>query len=196
MGKPSIVAVALCAAFAVTGFSAYAQDAAQAAPNPPAQSSASAKPKVKVWTDDNIDSLRTPADDYQIQQRQEQQAQQAATQKAAAEAAADASATAGPAPKSVTQADSMIAAKKQALSEQQGYLQRLQKDLNNPNNSAFDQMRLNWRMKSHTASAQQTQDQLKQLEDERAALAKKEAEEKAKNAPSGSTSSTGDSSAQ
>jgi hypothetical protein len=73
----------------------------------------------------------------------------------------------------------MIAQKKNELANQQSYLQRLQKDMNNPDNSSVDQMRLDWRMKSHTASAEQTESQLKQLEDEKAALAKKEAAEKA-----------------
>lgn len=191
MGKTSIVAVAFFAAVAFTGTAAFAQDAVQTAPNPAAQSSPAQKPKVKVWTDDNIDSVRTPADDYQIQQEQQREAQQAVAQENAKTAAVEAAAKAGPAPKTVKQADSMIAAKKQTLADQQQYLQRVQKDLNNPNNSAFDQMRLNWRLKSHTATAQQTQAQLKQLEDERAALAKQEAAEKAAVGASGGSSSAG-----
>lgn len=191
MGKTSIVAVAFFAAVAFTGTAAFAQDAVQTAPNPAAQSSPAQKPKVKVWTDDNIDSVRTPADDYQIQQEQQREAQQAVAQENAKTAAVEAAAKAGPAPKTVKQADSMIAAKKQTLADQQQYLQRVQKDLNNPNNSAFDQMRLNWRLKSHTATAQQTQAQLKQLEDERAALAKQEAAEKAAAGASGGSSSAG-----
>jgi colicin import membrane protein len=177
MEKSWLVAVGIAAALALAGSSAFAQEAAQTAPKQQAQEQAGKKPK--VWTDDNIDSVRTPADDFQIQQDKEQEAQQAAAKKAAAQAAAQAAAKAGPTPKTVTQADSMIAQKKSDLANQQAYLQRLQKDMNNPGNSSLEQTRLDWRLKSHSASAEQTQAQLKQLEDEKAALAKKEADEKA-----------------
>lgn len=176
MQKISIVAIAAFAAVTLAGTSALAQDAAPAASQPQAQTQAAKKPK--VWTDDNIGAVRTPADDYQQQEQQQQQAQQAAAAKAEAEAAAQTRAVAGPAPKTVQQADSMITAKKSELADQQKYLQSVQKDASNPNNSDIDNMRLDWRLKSHTASEQQTQAQLKQLEDERAALAKKEAAEK------------------
>jgi hypothetical protein len=177
MEKRWLIAVGLVAALALAGSSALAQDASQTAPKTQAQSPAPKKPK--VWTDDNIDSVRTPSDDFQIQQAKAQEAQQAAAKKSAAQAAAQAAANAGPTPKTAKQADSMIAQKKNELANQQSYLQRLQKDMNNPDNSSVDQMRLDWRMKSHTASAEQTESQLKQLEDEKAALAKKEAAEKA-----------------
>jgi len=179
MKKLSMLAVALFAGLTITGTTALAQDAAQPASgtHPPTQSAK----KPKVWTDDNIASVRTPADNFEIQQEQEEEAQQAK-----AEAAAQAASVAEPAPKTVQQADSKIAAKKQQLADQQQYLQRLQKDVNNPNNSSLDQLRLNWRLKSHTASEQQTEAQLKQLESEKAALAKKEAAEAAKKKPSDS----------
>jgi short subunit dehydrogenase-like uncharacterized protein len=170
MKKRSILAIALFAGLAITGTIAPAQDAAQSASGAQPQTQSAKKPK--VWTDDNIASIRTPADNFEIQQEQEEEAQRAQAAKAAAQAAE----AAGPAPKTVQQADSMIAAKKQQLVDQQQYLQRLQKDVNNPNNSSLDQLRLNWRMKSHTASEQQTQAQLKQLEDQKAALAKAAAE--------------------
>jgi hypothetical protein len=186
MTKTSFVAVALFAV-ALAGSSAVAQDAAPSSAKPQAQTAAQKKPK--VWTDDNIDSVRTPADDYQIQQQIQQQEQQQAQQAAAQKAAAQAAAVSGPTPKSVKQADSMIAAKKRDLADQQQYMQRLQKDASNPNNSDVEQMRLNWRVKSHTASEEQTQAQLKQLENERAALAKKEAEAAAKKKSSDSENS-------
>jgi hypothetical protein len=173
MERPSIVAVAIFAAVALTGTSALAQKTVPPTPEPQAQSQA--PQKTKVWTNDNIDSLRTPADDYEIQEAQKRQAQQAAAAKAAAESKAQAAAALGPAPKSVKQADSMIASKKRDLAEQQQYLQRVRKDASNPNNSSLDQLRLNWRLKSHTISAEQTAAQLKQLEKDKAALAKKEA---------------------
>jgi hypothetical protein len=187
MEKSSIVAVALFAAVTLVGSSALAQDAAPAASQSPAQSQAAKKPK--VWTDDNIGAVRTPADDYQMQEQQQQQAQQAAAAKAQEEAAAQARAGAAPAPKTVQQADSMIAAKKSELADQQQYLQQVQKDASNPNNSDLDNLRLDWRLKSHTASEQQTAAQLKQLEAERAALAKKEAAEKASHKSKGKDNS-------
>lgn len=195
MGKSTILAVALFAGVALAITGARAQDAAP--PPNQSQAQAPAPKKAKVWTDDNIGSVRTPADDYQIQQQLQHEQQQQAQQAAAQQAAAQTAQTAGPAPKNVKQADSMIAAKKQALADQQQYLQRVQKDLNNPNNSDLDRTRLDWRMKSHTASEQQTQAQLKQLEEERAALAKKEAAEKGSASGSGNPSSPNtDSSAQ
>ncbi len=185
MGKSYAVAAVLTAV-ALLGTNAFGQAPAQNTPQIAAKQPAqAAAKKPKVWTDDNIDSVRTPADDYQIQQQQQQQAQQAAAEKAAAQAAAPA----GSVPKTVKQADGMITAKKSELANQQQYLQRLQKDASNPNNSDLDKMRLDWRLKSHTASEQQTQAQLKQLEDEKAALAKKEAAEaasKKKSSDSGS----------
>ena len=173
MERSSIVAVAIFAAVALTGTSALAQKTAVPALNPQAQPQAPQKPK--VWTDDNIKSLRTPADDYEIQEQKRRQAQQAAAAKSAAAAAAQAAAALGPAPKTAQQADSMIASKKRDLTEQQQYLQKVRKAASNPNNSPLEQTRLNWRLKSHTISAEQTAAQLKQLEKDKAALAKKEA---------------------
>jgi hypothetical protein len=171
MAKSWSTKASVLAAVALVAANAFAQIPAQGtsqlASKQPAHEAAK---KPKVWTNDNIDSVRTPADDYQVQQQQEQQAAQAAAEKKAAQDAA----VPGPAPKTVQQADSMIAAKKGELANQQQYLQRLQKDLNNPKNSDLDKTRLDWRLKSHTASEEQTQAQLKQLEDQRAALEKKD----------------------
>ncbi|HWG59223.1 MAG TPA: hypothetical protein VN661_09265 [Candidatus Acidoferrales bacterium] len=88
----------------------------------------------KVWTDDDLTSLRSPADIYREQQ------QEAAAKAAAAARAAVAKppAPAKPAnhappalsnPKTVQSADSMIAWENRDISAQQEYVERLQKEL-------------------------------------------------------------------
>ena len=128
------------------------------------------KPAAKVWTDDDLSSLRSAADDYQIQQAEEKKAQEAAAQQRVSQqtAAADASM-----PKTVQQADSMIAGKQRTLSSEQNYLQRLQKQLKDTSATGLEKERLEWRFKSHTATAQTLQSQVKQLQADRDALAKK-----------------------
>lgn len=173
MARPLIVAVAIFAVVALTGTTALAQKTVQPAAKPQVQSQATKKPK--VWTNDNIASLRSPAEEYEIQEAQKRQAQQAAAAKAAAAASAQAAAAIGPAPKTVHEANSMIASKKHELTEEQQYLQKVRKAASNPNNSPLEQTRLNWRLKSHTISAEQEAAQLKVLEKDKAALGKKEA---------------------
>lgn len=182
MEKSTVLAAAVLVALVLAGSSARAQNAK---PIAPAQETSTAKTP-RVWTNDNIASVRTASDDYQIQQAREKEAQEAAAKKAAAQAAR----AVGPKPKSIKQADSMIAQKKRHLANQQAYLQRLQKDMNNPGNSSVEQMRLNWRLKSHTASEKRTQADLAKLEAEKTSLAKKEAAEKA---AASNASSNGDS---
>lgn len=173
MARPSIVAVTIFVAVALTGATALAQKTAPPAPKLQTQSQAPQKPK--VWTNENIVSLRSPAEEYEIREAQKRQAQQAAAAKAAAASAAQATAAIGAPPKTVHQANSLIASKKRDLAEEQQYLQRVRKAASNPNNSPLEQERLNWRLKSHTISAEQEAAQLKVLEKDKAALAKKEA---------------------
>lgn len=129
-----------------------------------------------VWTNDNITSVRSTADDYQIEQAREKQAQQAAAQKAAAAAAAKKSANAAwasPQVKTTQQADQMIEQRSRALSAEQGYVQRVEKELANSKATGSEKERLEWRLKSHSVTAQHLQSQIKQLQAERAAIAKK-----------------------
>ena len=131
---------------------------------------APAKPAAKVWTDDDLSSLRSPSDDYLIEQTKEKEAQKAAAQQTASTQIAPVD---GSKPKTVQQADSMIAGKQRTLSSEQNYLQRLQKQLKDTSATGLEKERLEWRFKSHTDTAQTLQSQVKQLQADRDALAKK-----------------------
>ncbi|HEV2206521.1 MAG TPA: hypothetical protein VGR36_08275 [Candidatus Acidoferrales bacterium] len=142
-----------------------------------------AKPKpAKVWTDDNIGSVRSASDDYIIEQQKEKQAEQQTAAKQAADqkaAAADASAPpTWPKPKSIQEADQMISQKQQFLSSEQNTLKELQNQVNDPTVTGFERTRVEWRLKSHTVTAQQARDAVKQLEDDKKELEKKEAADK------------------
>jgi hypothetical protein len=118
-----------CAAvlFAATGTSSLAQDAQDAkSSQAPAKDSSPAPKKHKVWTDDEVSTLRTPEDNY-IEQKQ---AAEAAASAAAAAAAQQAKSTpksekhvgAAPAlsnPKSPADADRMIAWENRDVDAQQ-----------------------------------------------------------------------------
>ncbi|HEV2618223.1 MAG TPA: hypothetical protein VGU63_16610 [Candidatus Acidoferrales bacterium] len=153
-----------------------------AAAQQPAAQKQQAKPAAKpaaprVWTDENIDAVRSPSDDYQIQQGQEK-----AQQASAAQAAAGKNSQAAPPPtlqvKTVQEADTMIAARTHDLTSEQGYLQRLQEQLKDPSATGLEEKRLQWRLESHTATAQRLQSDIKQLQAEKDALAKKAAADK------------------
>jgi hypothetical protein len=162
---------------------AHAQQPSQsAAPQkqqerPAPAKAAPAKPAAKVWTDDDLTSLRSPADDYQMQQEEEKKAQAAAAQ-ASSKPVADPSM-----PKTVQEADSMIADKSRYLTSEQDYLQRLQQKLKDTSVTGIEKERLEWRLKSHTATTQTLQSQIKQLEADKAALAKKTASGNSTSAP-------------
>lgn len=145
---------------------------------PAAAKPASAKPVPKrpiVWSNDNIDSVRSAADDYRVEQQQAKEAQKVAAQQAEATANNTQSKAGAPQVTSVQQADSMIASKSHDLTGEQSYLQSLQKQVNDPTVTGLERKRLEWRLKSHTATSQALQSEIKQLETERDALAKKAA---------------------
>jgi hypothetical protein len=117
-----------CAAilFAATGTSALAQDTQDAKSSQAPAKDSSAPKKHKVWTDDEVSTLRTPEDNY-IEQKQ---AAEAAAAAAAAAAAQQAKSTpksekhvgAAPAlsnPKSPEDADRMIAWENRDVDAQQ-----------------------------------------------------------------------------
>lgn len=187
MDKRLIFAAVILSTAGLAASSAFAQDTAQTAP----QQNAQATKKPKVWTDDNIDSVRTPSDVYQMQEKKEKDAQQQAAAAAKQAASQDASTAAplGPRPKTVQQADSMIAQKKQFLTSEQDVLKQVQAQLNDPNVTGLERTRLEWRLKSHGYTAQSTQSQLTQLEKDREALAKKAQKGSADNSSSSSSSS-------
>ena len=157
---------------------------AQQAPQTPAQPSqaksapaktAPVKPAAKkavVWTDDNIGSVRSSADSYRIAQAQEAEGQKAAPKQSASNQTAAADSTG---PKTIDQADSMIAAKSHDLAGEQEYVKTLQKQVNDPTVTGTERKRIEWRLQSHTATTQNLQSEIKQLEADKDALAKKQA---------------------
>lgn len=128
-----------CAALllATTGTSSLAQDSQDAKPpQATAKDSSSAPKKHKVWTDDEVSTLRTPADDY-VEQKQ---AAETATAAAAAAAAEQAKSkpkpgrpVGGPSrlsnPKSPDDADRMIAWENRDVDAQQEYVDTLRTQL-------------------------------------------------------------------
>lgn len=123
----------------------------------------------KVWSDDDLSSLRSPSDNYQIEQAKEKEAQKAAAQQAPTQAAV----VDGSKPKTVQQADGMIADKQRTFASEQEYLQQVKKQANDPSVSGLEKKRLEWRLESHTATAQHLASEIKQLQADRDALAKK-----------------------
>jgi plasmid maintenance system killer protein len=125
-----------CAAvlFVATGTSSLAQDSQTAkSPQAAAKDSPSAPKKHRVWTDDEVSSLRTPADDY-VEQKQ---AAEAATAAAAAEQAKSKpkseNVVAAPPrlsnPKSPEDADRMIAWENRDVDAQTEYVDKLRAQL-------------------------------------------------------------------
>jgi hypothetical protein len=160
---------------------ASAQQAPQTPPaqqpqaNSAATKTAPAKPapakKAVVWNDDNIGSIRSSADNYQIVQAQQEEAQKAADKQSASnQPAADSSGA-----KTAEQLDSMIASKSHDLAGEQDYVKNLQKQVADPTLTGTDRQRLEWRLKSHTVTEQTLQSDIKQLQADKDALAKKQA---------------------
>ena len=164
-----IIAVAVVSAASLTA------TAQQQTPQTTAPQKQEAKPTAaktaKVWSDDDLSSLRSPSDNYQIEQAKEKEAQKATAQEASTQAAVvDASK-----PKTVQQADGMIADKQRTFASEQEYLQQVKKQANDPSVSGLEKKRLEWRLESHTATAQHLASEIKQLQADRDALAKKPA---------------------
>jgi hypothetical protein len=122
--------------FVATGTSSLAQDSQNTkSPEATAKNSSSAPKKHRVWTDDEVSTLRTPADDY-VEQKQ---AAEAATASAAAAAEMAKSKSksekvvSGPPrltnPKSPEDADRMIAWENRDVDAQQEYVDKLRTQL-------------------------------------------------------------------
>lgn len=171
---------------------ALAQQPSQGSPASPARQQTTSPQKTKpatpkspkVWTDDDIGSVRTPADDYLDQERA--QAEQAAAANAAAgkqaqEAAAKpASRTDAPPalsnPKSVESADKMIAWEQRDLDAQKETLNQLQKQLQTAPDSAKpnlqDQIQKSMRLISETQKEKDALEAQKQDLQKKAASSK------------------------
>ena len=130
--------LALCPA-AVVAQQASQGSSAQASQQTTTSADKKAKPAAakapRVWTEDDIASVRTPADDYMdVQRTQEQEAAEAAAE-AAKQKHTAANAPKAPAPpllsnpKSAEDADKMIAWEQRDIDSQQKYLDQLQRQI-------------------------------------------------------------------
>ena len=158
------------AAIALAGSSAAAQAPAQTAPKEQ-QSQAPKKPK--VWTDDNISSVRSSSDVYQDQQASEKTAQQASEPQQAATTAKNATDDGAwpiPQAKSAKEADDLIARDKQNLQDQQEYIQQTEKELATAPDS--DKKRLQWRIQSRSDVVSRLQRDISALQTQKDTLAK------------------------
>lgn len=146
-------------------------------PDPP--KSAPAKPR-KVWTDDDVSTLRTPADRY-AEAKAAQEEAAAAAAKAKADAAAPASQGSFPDgvkpahnalsdPKSTEEADKMIAWESRDVDAQRDYLSKIQDQLSTANGPEREHLLAEKaRMEGVLA---QTQQELKTLKTQKADLEK------------------------
>jgi len=154
------------------GPGAFAQDSSQTAP----QKKAKGQTKPKVWTNDEVDSLRSPSDIYMAEkQRKEEDAPMAANKQESSSAS-----TKPPAapprlsnPKTVHDADGMIAWEKRDVDSQQEFVERLQKRLADAPDE--EKERLQKLIREHTQSIADTRKEMEGLEAQRDALAKKAA---------------------
>jgi len=127
----------VCAAllFGAAGSSVCAQDASQMAYSPEMEAKArKAPPKKphKVWTEDNVTSLRTPADNYLDEKNAAAEATAAAAGKQEKTSKPQAPSSAPPAlsnPKSTADADRMIAWEERDIAAQQENVERLRTQL-------------------------------------------------------------------
>lgn len=165
--------------------SAWAQQASQSSPAPAAQQKASpdqkAKPaaakSAKVWTEDDIASVRTPADDYMDQARAQASEAAAAAkqpQKVAVKPAQQAGAP--PAlsnPKNAEDADKMIAWEQKDVNAQQQFIDQLKQQLDAA--PADQRERLQKQLQDHIDNLAVTQKELQAVQTQKDALQKKSA---------------------
>ncbi len=170
--RKRILLGALVAAAALTGPAAFAQDSSPNTQNASQQHPKKAK-RPTVWTDDNINSVRSPSEIYQMQE-EKKAGQEAAAKKASSEVQQEAAGTAGPnvpKPKTAKEADDMIAHDEQHLQTEQQYVEQTKEQLKDAPES--DQARLHWRIKSRSQTISRLQSEIALLQKERDDLAKK-----------------------
>jgi hypothetical protein len=144
------------------------RESSQQQPSPPEQSSQAQPPppvaKTKrVWTNEEVISLRTPADTYQ----EEKEAQEAAAAQAAAKEAAEAKPVkeAGPAielPSTVEETLRLIKAKQDQIDDEQSALERLVKEL--PNTPEDQKTAMQMEVHRVTADLPKVRQELKTLQ--------------------------------
>jgi len=129
-------ALIVCAVAIGFAASASAQQSGQNSASSSAAKHKSATPKKKVWTDDNIGSVTTPADRYQEQQETKAELKDASSKQPVA--ADQSAATVQPSqnhppllsnPKTVESADNMIAWEDRDIAAQTEFIAQLQQEL-------------------------------------------------------------------
>lgn len=156
-------------ALAIAAFGARGQTPT---PPPPFQRNAQqTQPgkNAKLWTDDNIESVRSPDEIYLKQQELAKEKLEAAKE-AAKKLASLQVCSAGPTVKTIQQADEMIAQDKQDLKAQKDYIKQMEDQLANDPNA--DKQRLEWRIESRSATAARIQDEIASLQKQKNVLAK------------------------
>jgi len=137
--------------FAATGAPLFAQDSPQTAKSTPATAKDSSSPKAhKVWTDDEVSTLRTPEDNY-VEQKQAAEAASAAAAAAAAEQAKSKPKIGKPVgappalsnPKSPADADRMIAWENRDVDAQEEFVDKLRTELEQASPEKRDQLEKN-----------------------------------------------------
>lgn len=172
MKNHTLITTAICAAIILTGSSTFAQATPQTTTD---QALAKKAPKkTKVWTDDNIDSLRSPADVYRMQQEQEDEQQETVKPSQAKQAGTGTQSSAQqgmypvPVVKTPQQADQIIASDQQDIKEQQDSIKQTEQELATAPDSY--KARLNWRINSRKAAVARLQTQIADLQKQKDAL--------------------------
>jgi hypothetical protein len=168
--KNSFLSSAILASAALLGLSsaAFAQNDAQPNATPAKQDKPAPKPH-KVWTEDEVGSLRTPADAY-IDAKDKQAAQAAAAQQSATanEKAPPKKEQKGVPPptltnpKSLEDADKMIAWENRDVAAQQEFLEKVKQELDDA--PADQKERLTKLLEERTKILADTREELKNLE--------------------------------
>jgi hypothetical protein len=157
----------------MTAALARAQNSRSSPPPPPApEQPAPEKPALephKVWTNDDVVALRSPADEYLLQKEAQAAAEALAKQRAAATLVPQPSHETKQQPSSVEEAEQVIAHSLEDIQDQQATLERLSKDLDE---SPEDQKSARKKeIERRTAVLQESRKELKALQDRRDDLA-------------------------
>lgn len=165
-----LVALLMVSASSLAPSTASAQQQTQSS----SQTQKQAPKKPKVWTDDDVTSLRSPADAYAQAEQKQKDAEGTATNEAAGAQTVNPSANL-PVPKTVREADGFIAEKKQAIDSEQAYVNSAKKDLENPSMPDKERQRLQWRVQARSQYVDKMKSDMAALQAQRDALAKKDA---------------------
>ena len=169
-----LVAVAMIASgLALGATGALAQEPAQNS----SQHAAQTPKKPRVWTNDDVNSLRSPSDQF-LREKEQKDAQEPATKQAPSSMPPQSAAKVEglpnvPAPTTVQDADQLIAQQEAELASQQEFVKQTEKELADADES--QRPKLNGRIEYHTKVIGRIQAEIAQLQAERDALAKKPA---------------------